>query len=89
MEVWTCECVAYIHVLMNLCYIQSACTYYIHNQLVVIQRWPTYTVAPVYIVVAVVTLGTQPVGCYTEVACLYSGTCYSGHPWNTTSWLFI
>ena len=23
----------------------------------------------------VVTLGTQPVGCYTEVACLYSGTC--------------
>ena len=23
----------------------------------------------------VVTLGTQPVGCYTEVVCLYSGTC--------------
>ena len=23
----------------------------------------------------VVTLGTQPVGCYTEVACLYNGTC--------------
>ena len=23
----------------------------------------------------VVTLETQPVGCYTEVACLYSGTC--------------
>ena len=23
----------------------------------------------------VVTLETQPVGCYTEVVCLYSGTC--------------
>ena len=29
----------------------------------VIQRWPAYTVEPVYIVV---TLGTQPVGCYTD-----------------------
>ena len=35
-----------------------------HNQLAVIQRWSVYTV-----------LGTQPVGCYTEVVCLYSGTC--------------
>ena len=28
----------------------------------------------------VVTLETQPVGCYTEVVCLYSGTCICGHP---------
>ena len=63
----------------------------------------------------VVTLpGHNQVGCYTELACLYSGTCilqwsplehnqlaviqswpvytvepvyYSGHPWDTTSWL--
>ena len=40
-----------------------------HNQLAVIQRWSAYTVEAVYIVV---TLGTQPVGCYTEVVCLYS-----------------
>ena len=75
-----------------------------HNQLTVIQRWSAYTVEPDI----VVNLGTQPVGCYTEVVCLYSGTCivvtletqpagcytsytvepvYSGHPWDTTSWL--
>ena len=67
-----------------------------HNQLAVIQRWPAYTVEPVYSghpwdttswllyrgglliqwnLYIVVTLGTQPVGCYTEVACLYSVTC--------------
>ena len=67
-----------------------------HNQLAVIQRWPAYTVEPVFSghpwdttcwlfyrgglliqwnLYIVVTLRTQPVGCYTEVACLYSGTC--------------
>ena len=34
--------------------------------------------------IIVVTLKTQPVGYYTEVACLYSGT--SGHSWDTTSY---
>ena len=36
-----------------------------------------------------VTLGTQPVGCYTEVRwSVYTvEPVYSGHPWDTTSWL--
>ena len=42
-----------------------------HNQLAVIQRWSPHTVGPVYSG----HLETQPVGCYTEVVCLYSGTC--------------
>ena len=45
--------------------------------------WLLYRGGLLYIVV---TLETQPVGCYTEVVCLYSGTC-SGHPWDITSWL--
>ena len=34
----------------------------------------------------VVTLGTQPVGCYTEVVCLCKWNLYinSGHHWDTT-----
>ena len=54
-----------------------------HNQLAVIQRWSAYTVEPVYRV----TLGTQPVGCYTEVSTYTVEPVYSGHPWDTTSWL--
>ena len=35
----------------------------------------------------VVTLGTQPVDCYTEVATYIVEPVYSGHPWDATSWL--
>ena len=50
------------------------------NQLAVIQRWSAYTVEPV-------TLGTEPVGCYTEVVCLYSVTVVTLGT-HTTSWLY-
>ena len=33
----------------------------------------------------VVTFGTQPVGCYTEVACLYMEPVYGGHLKDTTN----
>ena len=49
------------------------------NQLAAIQRWPAHTVEPVY---SGDPSGpnlyssqlVEPVGCYTEVACSYSGT---------------
>ena len=49
-----------------------------HNQLAVIQRWPLLIQWNLYIVV---TPGTQPVGCYTEMASAYTvEPVYSGHP---------
>ena len=35
----------------------------------------------------VVTLGTQPVGCYQRWSAHTVEPVYSGHPWDTTSWL--
>ena len=74
-----------------------------HNQLAVIQRWPVYTVEPVYsgypwdttswllyrggLLIQCIIVVTLGLAVMQRWSVYTVEPIYSGHPWDTTSWL--